>query len=304
MRCQWVTGWIVSLGFGAPLPAATNAGPALELVPPTVLAFDADLKQVNAKAADQSASFTFFVTNVCLTNVLILEVNSSCGCTVAQLPSQPWILQPLEAGPINVTLDIRGRRGLVLKSVQVTSSAGVKALVVRANLPEPAATPFSQLTNQSVALTKTSPPVDPEALQVRARNLQVALGDRQAVFKGGCARCHAEPAHAKAGRELYLAVCGICHEAAPRLPMVPDLRQCPGLGTRDSLRQTIALGKPATLMPGFARSEQGPLSDEQVLSLVAYLSSREFITDGPTNAAPVRPVPPVRRPLPPAKPGS
>jgi mono/diheme cytochrome c family protein len=34
----------------------------------------------------------------------------------------------------------------------------------------------------------------------------------------------------------------------------------------------ITFGKPHTMMPGFARSQGGPLSDEQIASLAAYLN--------------------------------
>jgi hypothetical protein len=128
--------WL-SLGLVGALPtrAAERSGPDFELVPRTVLAFDADIKDVTAATNATNAYFTFWVTNVCATNVLIVDVSSSCGCTVAQLPSLPWLLPPGESGPIKVTLDLRGHHGLVFKGVHITTSAGVKALVLRAKVP-------------------------------------------------------------------------------------------------------------------------------------------------------------------------
>jgi hypothetical protein len=115
--------------------AATHAPPPIVLVPPTVLMFDAELKQMDAKATDSSGAFTFWVTNVCATNVLVLGVVSSCGCMVGRLPSQPWVLAPGAAGPIHVTVDLQGRWGVLMKGVEIHTSGGVKALVVRVNLP-------------------------------------------------------------------------------------------------------------------------------------------------------------------------
>ena len=136
MKCLWIIGLALSvMGFTAARSAQTETA-AFDLVPPTVLAFDASLKECDAQAGQSNAFFTFWVTNVCETNVLILDVVSSCGCTVAQLPSRPWVLPPGESGPIKVTLDLRGRYGTVFKGLHITSSAGVKALVLRANVPE------------------------------------------------------------------------------------------------------------------------------------------------------------------------
>jgi mono/diheme cytochrome c family protein len=50
----------------------------------------------------------------------------------------------------------------------------------------------------------------------------------------------------------------------------------------------ITFGKPQTMMPGFARSQGGPLSDEQITSLASYLNrmiSHNFLPAAMTNAA-------------------
>ncbi len=141
--------WITSAWGAAPSAAE------FELVPATVLAFDANLKECDAQAGQTNAFFTFWVTNVCETNVLIVDVTSSCGCTVAQLPNRPWILPPGESGPIKVTMDLRGRYGTLFKGLHITSSAGVKALVLRVNVPEP------KQATQVVGLS-TNPPAPPK----------------------------------------------------------------------------------------------------------------------------------------------
>jgi hypothetical protein len=136
MNLVWMA-WLL-LGAGAEGPTNTPAAPAAEemvLVPSTVLAFDADLKRIESKTALTNATFTFWVTNVCLTNVLILEVTSSCGCTVARFPRRPWLLQPFESGPIRITMDLQDYSGTVFKGAHLHTSAGVKPLLLRADLP-------------------------------------------------------------------------------------------------------------------------------------------------------------------------
>jgi len=148
-------------------------------------------------------------------------------------------------------------------------------LMIKVNIPTP---PQSQVAGQ----------------MNRGANQQLALADRQAVFKGDCARCHVAPTVAKMGKELYEAGCSICHDAAHRATMVPDLH-APKQPIADDLSarwlywaKWITEGKPGSLMPAFAQGHGGPLTKEQIASLVNYLS-----TDFPhTNAVPVTvPVP-------------
>src|SRR4051812_2657172 len=67
---------------------ATSANPAT--ANPNALVFDAETKEYNAKPGEMSAPFIFNVTNVSQTAVSINRLSTSCGCTVAQLPSQPY----------------------------------------------------------------------------------------------------------------------------------------------------------------------------------------------------------------------
>lgn len=252
-------GVMVSLGCVGSVRAATSAPPSITLVPATVLAFDADLKAAEAKAAETNLFFTFWVTNVCATNVLILNVSTSCGCTAAQSPSLPWLLQPGESGPIKVSLDVKGYRGILLKGVEITSTAGIKALVVRANLPAPSTVP-------------TPAPAGGGPPPARPCSRPAGLDDRQAVFAGDCARCHAAPAHGKSGRDLYCAICNVCHESSRHSGTAPQLGGSEIIGSKNLLQQTIMAGRPGTLMPAFAASQGGPLTDKQILSLVTYLN--------------------------------
>jgi mono/diheme cytochrome c family protein len=242
-----------------PALAAAPVVPKPPTQPPSYIAWDAESKEYNAKPGDSMASFTFYLTNVSAEVVMINSVHTSCGCTVAKLPEQPWHLQPGTNGPINVTVNLAGKSGTIVKSVTIDTSTGVKSLLVKVNIP----------TAQPVA---SGVDVD------RMRNMQMALADRQAVFKGECAKCHSEPAHAKngaavVGAPLYAAVCGNCHDSPQRAALVPDLKNLKHPTNDEHWKKWIASGRVGSMMPAFAKAEGGPLDDSQIESLVHYLSS-------------------------------
>ena len=222
----------------APFPVAT--------VNSTNLAWEAAIKEYSAKEGETSAHFTFGVTNVSKETVLIRTIRTSCGCTVAKLPTLPWKLEPGNSVGIDVVVDLRGKRGLVTKLVTVDTSAGVKFLTVQINIPE----------------------------GMRSKNLLVAMADRQAVFKGNCATCHLTPALGKSGEALYQTACGICHDSSNRASMVPDLRAGPKGRDEVYWASMIRNGKPGSLMPAFAQTAQGPLTDEQIAELASFLNAK------------------------------
>jgi mono/diheme cytochrome c family protein len=228
---------------------------------PAPLNADANLKEYAAKPGDTNAHFTFNLTNISSAPVLINFVRTSCGCTVAKLPSTPWKLEPGSNGPIQVTVDLRGKLGTITKSVTVESDQGSKMVQVKVVMPP---TPASMTNNVE-----------------RARNMEIAKTNRRAIFQGECATCHVTPAIGKSGKELYVAACGICHDADNRATSVPDLYALTVPTDPAYWRKWITTGKEGGMMPGFAKEEGGPLNEEQMGSLVHYLS-RNF------NPLPIR----------------
>ena len=230
----------------APVPPVAPAKPAL--------VFDAELKAYTAVAGDTNAYFSFFLTNTSTVEARVNSVRTSCGCTVAQLPSQPWVLAPGQGGPIKVTVDLRGKMGTITKTVTAETSDGPKALNVTVTMPPATESPAAfDVTN-------------------REGNQKMALGDRSAIFKGDCARCHVEPARGKLGKALYATACGICHDAEHRASAVADLQVPKTPRDVNYWQQWVAHGKAGTMMPGFAATDGGPLTKEQVDSLVVYLN--------------------------------
>lgn len=231
----------------APIPGApgTVTAPTPALL--ELLQWDSILKEASPQPGQAEQAFTFKVTNPSEQNIVIDHVQTSCGCTVAKLPSQPWILTPHTNGEIDVKVNLAGKSGTVWKTITVFSTNAQKVLTVKLNMPE-----------------------DPT--MVRNRNTMLAQADPQAIFKGDCAKCHVDKSKGLLGKALYKEACGICHEAQHRATMVPDLHALNHPTDYAFWKQIITEGKPKTLMPAFSDKHGGPLTDEQVESLARVLT--------------------------------
>jgi len=238
----------------APAPVVGTPAAPTPVSNPNALVFDAEKKEYSAKLGEAAANFTFNLTNVSSSEVLVNKVSTSCGCTVAKLPEQPWHLAAGTNGPINVTVDLRGKSGTIMKSVTVDSTAGMKSLLVQVTIPPPALIPVVNTNSMD-----------------RNRNIELAKADRQAVFRAECAECHVKPAIGKLGKDLYAGACAVCHDTEHRATMVPDLHILKHPDTRDYWSQIITDGKLNSLMPAFAFKNGGILNDQQISSLVDYM---------------------------------
>jgi mono/diheme cytochrome c family protein len=225
---------------------------------PFPLVFNSELLETQPEPGATNALFTFSFTNTSPQSVTLTKVQTSCGCTAAQLPQLPWTIAANEANSFTVSMNISGKRQAVTKKLFLYSDQGYKSLAVRAKI-----------------VVSQDPSPD------RQRNMQIAATDRQAVFRGDCARCHATPAQGKMGRELFQAVCAVCHLAEHRAEMVPDLRLLRPLPDAEGWRNWITHGKAGTLMPAFAKEEGGPLTKEQIDSIVDWLAPAKRLTPTP-----------------------
>ena len=201
----------------------------------------------DAQPGEAQTEFAFKFTNRAAEPIEIKQLATSCGCTAAIMPRQPWIVAPGESDAVRVIVDLRSRRGGLNKTVYVDTSAGEQLLLVHVKVPPP------------------------PAVQ-REMNLMLAQADRQAVFRGDCAKCHVEPTIGKRGGELFEAACVICHtDDVHRATMVPDLAKPKIERTAAFWEQWIRHGVEGSLMPAFAKAQGGPLDDEQIRSLVEYV---------------------------------
>ncbi len=244
-----------------PTPMATPA-PAMGAL--TALKFDSERKEYSSKPGEMQAPFTFHLTNTSSSAVSITSVRTSCGCTVAKLPSTPWVVEPGQGGPIDVTVNLAGKSGMITKSVTVESSAGVKSLLVSVNVGGSAGAPGAIATAPHPMMNDAD----------RLKNMQLSLADRQHVFKNkDCATCHADPAKGQVdGRQIYAGVCATCHDSVIRAAMVPDLKTLKHPTDADYWRNWITYGRAGSMMPAFSQAEGGPLTPSQIEALVAYTS--------------------------------
>jgi mono/diheme cytochrome c family protein len=261
----------------AATPAPATPAPQVQITQPTqpasiesFVAFDADTKEVTVTNGTPEAHFAFSITNISSGTVTVNFVQTSCGCTVAKLPAQPWVLGPNSNGLIQATMNLSGTPpgGTKTKTLTVNTDKGNKTLIAKSTvLPAQAPGSMSEADRMS--------------------NQKLAMGDRQAVFKGDCAKCHVEPAKGKMGKDLFTASCGVCHEAEHRASFVADLHHLNEPTTPEFWKNWIEHGKPGSLMPAFAESEGGPLNETQIASLVAYLNDA-FPPHTAQNSIPTR----------------
>jgi mono/diheme cytochrome c family protein len=249
--------WLVALtGIVALVPAARAVS--------TNLVFDATTKEFASKIGERTAEFDFSVTNTGPVDVTINAVRASCGCTTPKLPALPWKLQPSESGSFHVTIDLAGKFGTFQKSIFMDTTEGPKMVYVKVVMP----------------ITAGAQMASPANVDARTRNMQMAVVDPQSIFRGDCANCHSKPTLGKKGEELFTAACAICHESDQRALLVPDLQALKQKPTRAYWEAWVRNGKVGSMMPAFALDKQGPLSEEQIGSLVDYLAT-DFATRKP-----------------------
>ena len=227
---------------------------ANDLLPEGVIAWDALQKNTDATNGQDAAHFAFSFTNISSGPITILGGHGSCSCTTIEMQPTPWRVPAGGNGRFGVSINLAGKFGFVPKFAIIVTDRGSKSLMLGVNiLPPP---PMPTLTDQQ-----------------RAMGVNAAKLDRQAVFKGDCVSCHAKNVTGKYAADLFAATCAICHEANPRASMVPDLHNLKDPTNEEFWRAWITAGKPGTLMPAFASSQGGPLTDLQIASLAAYLNN-------------------------------
>jgi hypothetical protein len=243
------------------------------------LVWDTDKITSTPKPGEATTSYTFAFKNASNSEIAIHSAEAACGCTVAKLPEQPWKIIPGAAGEIKVTMDLGGKAGRISKRITVHTSAGDQFLVASVDLPPP----VSGVGHMGAE---------------RIAHIELARTDRQSIFKADCRSCHVDQGTGKLGHELYLADCAICHDAPERAAMVPDLHVPKGPRGLSYWHRWIEHGHPGSLMPAFAQSKGGPLSQEQINSLVSYLVKdfpQEARGAGVSTPIAVPPLPPGSR---------
>lgn len=173
-------------------------------------------------------------------SLTISDVHASCGCTAAVLDKKT--IAPDGFANLEVTLDPKGKIGKIEKSVWITSNLGRDSLSVIADVKA-----------------------------VHANAMMRVDG----IFAGDCRKCHVDKGVGKFGMELFTASCSMCHTHSEKAH-APHLGEMVNKHYADTtLYRIIAEGKAKTNMPGYATAHGGPLTDEQIRSLVALLQHKE-----------------------------
>jgi mono/diheme cytochrome c family protein len=221
-------------------------------LPTSVVVWDRTTIETNVAANTPMVHFVFNFTNVSSGNVTVVNVHPQCGCTTTELPPLPWTVAPGTNGVIRATVNVAGKSGFLIKTMDFATDKG-----------------FQLLTFKITIL----PPVTPTRSEAeRVHDVEIAKADRQAVFQGECVKCHVTPGTGKYNKALYAADCAICHEGEHRATMVPDLHAIKTPTNVEFWRTWTAHGKPNSLMPAFSTAEDGPLNDMQIASIAAYLA--------------------------------
>ncbi|MFQ5455265.1 MAG: DUF1573 domain-containing protein [Nitrospirota bacterium] len=180
----------------------------------------------------------FRFVNIGNEDLIIKEVNTSCGCTAALISSET--IKPDEEGEIQISYNSEARSGKVTRKITVVSNDPVepeKELVINAYVDA---------------------------------SMHEGFKSGDSLFSERCGSCHAEPAEGKKGKELYEAVCHFCHGIRGEGKTAPPLIGKWRVGEK-SLRDTIMKGVAGTEMPAFGKKNGGPLYDEQIESLLSYI---------------------------------
>lgn len=184
----------------------------------------------------EEAKATLFIRNNSSEAVTIVDVQTSCGCTVAEPASS--VVLPGGFTTLEVRTDTTMKQGDVKKWVQVTDSAG-------------------HVARSTLTLKVTENPH--------------LAREGKGLFDGKCRSCHYDPVQGKTdGKAIYEAACIMCHGEKGHGAYAPALH---AIDDEMALNQIIANGSGSPQMPGFAREHGGPLTQEQIRILSKWLLS-------------------------------
>ncbi len=198
------------------------------------------------KIEQQSMAETQFTIGNSGTDTLqIMSANPSCGCTAAVLDQKK--IAPGQTTRLKVTFDPHNKaEGGFAKTITVVSNSVVE--------------PQKQLRIHGVIFK--SKLAHKESMHL------------DGVFQGNCASCHVDKGKGELGAKLYEADCAICHGSKTDNKPGPDVATDDMMNhTPDQWKKIITDGIANSNMPAFHTKNKGPLGDDEIASLVDYLSA-------------------------------
>lgn len=127
----------------------------------------------------------------------------------------------------------------------------------------------------------------------RAGLITVAIILSSAIVAGAHAQDGGDPAN---GGDLYVENCLVCHGAEGQGRVGASLANFPGIDVSAAIRQTIAQGIEGSVMPAWSEDFGGPLTDQDIEDIVAYVQA-SFVGSDPIAPVPTY-EPPQMDPLP------
>jgi hypothetical protein len=77
----------------------------------------------------ESVSYAFTFTNSGKSDLIIAEVSTSCGCTVASYPKEP--VRPGAPGTVKITFNSNGKRGFQTKNILIVANTQPNTTMIR-----------------------------------------------------------------------------------------------------------------------------------------------------------------------------
>lgn len=189
---------------------------------------------------------SFKVKNIGGKTLQIAETKSTCGCTVPVIKKS--VLPPFESTTLKVQIDTSMKQNKVIKTLDVLSSD-----------------PKRPKVTLSIAM------------YVENRHKKQSQKSRAKILtEEKCMSCHVYKGVGTFGKDLYEADCAMCHASDGTGASGPNLL-LGGYKNAElvqSRRKVIACGSTMNnSMPGFEYTCGGPLSKEQIDSLIEFLKS-------------------------------
>ena len=196
---------------------------------------------------DKKLNYDFFLHNTSPDTIDNIDISTSCGCTTVLTPRK--FISSGKMMRISVTSDLIGKRGIILKELVVSYK-------------------HKNITKTQIITLSFSVIANIDAHKARKLN--------DVLFNEKCGKCHAIPAIGKTGKALFKAVCGFCHgengggSSAKGFTTVKFMKNF----NEKQVKLIIEKGMPDGSMPGYLKDYGGPLTAEQVDSLIEYFKNK------------------------------
>ncbi len=192
------------------------------------------------------AEHNFVIDNTGKDTLVILSTHPSCGCTAAIMEGSQSI-PPGGSSRLHVKFDANNKgEGPIIKTVTISSNSAME--------PEKIVRIQGTIVKSKVAHKMTM--------------------HMDGIFTGDCAKCHVDKGKGELGARLFEADCALCHG------LKADGKPGPELASEAMLKHTpkqwksiIADGVTGKNMPAFHTKNKGPLGDEEIASLLEYMTA-------------------------------